>query len=144
MKSLFYGAAVATLSGLLLGAGFKAPLAMEDFQSSSAETFILAEPEAERAPYQPAYLSPIVTPASYTTPADQDLSMGATLRPAVYTTEVEPETPAPEAYAPAAERTYAFEPPAPLVIASTDAVAPEAPVERSQGFYVLQEAPDPS
>ena len=146
MKSLFYGSAVAAMSGLLMGAGFKTPLAVEDFQPTTAEAFVLAEPEIAQAAYQPEYLRPIATPASYSWPTDGQAEMGAALRPAVYTAEAgaEAPTPAPEAFEPVADRTFAPERTAPAVIASNDAVGSEAPFEQSQGFYLLEEAPDPS
>jgi hypothetical protein len=138
MQSLFYGAAVAAVSGLLMGAGLKAPLAVEDFEPMQEITgFQTAELDtyAPDAGYvaAPAY-APVSIPAAY---AAEDAAE-AELKPAVYTVE-EPEP----AAAPAAtyELTSAqTDAPAANIIRSADAVAQPAVVDHSQGFGLIDES----
>ena len=135
MKSLFYGGAVAAVSGLLLGAGLKAPLAAEDFEpmaeiTAGFETTEVAGYDAAPQYVAPSYYTPVVQLRP--TPAED---AEADLVPAVYTTEVDDEAPAAAVY-----QLAAAEPVQP----SADRIRPVQPVESppvvgaSQGFEMVE------
>ncbi len=144
MKALFYGGAVAAVSGLLLGAAMKSPLAVEDFEPMAEITggFETAELNGYAvAPYQ--YVAPAAyTPVTSLTPFYAVEDEPAELEPAVYT--VEPDDPTPEAVP--VYDLAAVEPdeqPA-NIIRSTDALPDPPVVEHSQGFALVEDASDPS
>ena len=140
MKSLFYGGAVAAVSGLVLGAGMKAPVAVADFEPM-AEVGGDFE-AAELTGYDPA--PQYVTQAAYTPVTEfrtlQSAEPAGELTPAVYTVEPDESAPAPIYELAAVEPDEAPT----NIIRSTDAL-PEPPVTgHSQGFALVEEAPDPS
>ena len=144
MKSLFYGGAIAAMSGLLMGAGLKAPLAAEDFEPMDAIAGQFETADVSGYDSGPQYAAPQYAALAYYVPAADYSALeaaeepAAELTPAVYTEET--ETPAPVAATAPVYQLAAAEPvdmPA-NVIRSTDAAAEPDVVGRSQGFEMVE------
>lgn len=148
MKSLFYGAAVAAVTGLLMGAGFKMPAVAEEADSiQEIAGFQTAEMDGYAAPASysvtQAYVAiPVSAPAytpDYASYDDAyDAEPGTKLTPAVYTVEDEGPAPAPVS----SYRLVPADPQAaPRNLISSAEPAADAPavVEHSQGFGLASE-----
>jgi len=137
MKSLFYGGAVAAITGLLIGTGLKMP-ALEEFEPMAEvvpgfETAAMSTDSAPAAYVDPGYYTAISTNA----PADSFQSAAAAeLKPAVFEVEQEEPAAAPVAYEPPVAREL----PMTNVYRSNDAVREPMIVERDQGFGLVDEA----
>jgi hypothetical protein len=139
MKAMFYGGAIAAVSGLLMGAGFKTPADAFDVRGAAADMpYIQNADFSEPAPavqasaaYQPEYLNGVAyAPAAYQT----SLADEAAITPAVYTEDVTPPEPASVSYDQDAEAAK----PAVNAARSEDASPAEPqPIGQSQGFDMV-------
>jgi hypothetical protein len=139
MKSMFYGAAIAAVSGLMLGAGFKTPLMAEESAAEPME-YVQAAAVAD-ADYQPDYLNSVsyapapLQPISTSAQADDS---AAYVTPAAYEPEPEPVA-TPDQPVPYGRASTSVDSVAPAEAREPEAAPPA--VTRSQGFFVLEPAP---
>ena len=137
MKSLFYGGAVAAVSGLLLGAGLKAPLAVDDFEPmheiAGFETAEVSGYDAAPQYVAPTYYMPVV---QVHPTATVDEVARAELAPAVYTTGVDDDATGDGAV----YRLAAAEPAgsAPELIRRAEPIEAPTVVGASQGFEMVE------